>query len=123
MRGLTAQSAEMADRYINTDLSNKLFMSKEKEQFHKGQHCFLFLLHILHQLPICQEARPGWSCLTWQLEIYSVGGTMDQGRNNHYSEVTFNYFLVTTTATGSGQDCSTSQILGLLLAMSAANVG
>ena len=48
MRGLTAQRAEKADRYINTDLSNKLFMSKEKEQFHKGQHCFLFYLHILH---------------------------------------------------------------------------
>ena len=48
---------------------------------------------------------------------------MDQGRNNQYSEVTHNHFLGTTTTTGSGQDCSTSMVLGLLLAMSAANVG
>ena len=122
MRGLTAQNAEMADRYINTDLSNKLFMSKEKEQFHKGQHYFLFIF-LFSTVNTCQGARPGWSCLTWRLEIYSVGGTMDQGRNNYYSVITYNYFLVTTTATGSGQDCSISMVLGLLLAMSAANVG
>ena len=48
---------------------------------------------------------------------------MDQGRNNYYSVITYNYFLVTTTAIGSGQDCSTSQVLGMLLAMSAANAG
>ena len=33
MRGLAHQNAEAADRYFNTDLTNRLFMSKEKEQF------------------------------------------------------------------------------------------
>ena len=33
MRGLTTQNAERADRFMNTDLTNKLFMSKEKEGY------------------------------------------------------------------------------------------
>ena len=40
LKGLTVQNAEVADRFLNTVLTNKLFMSKEKIEYnfkHKGR--------------------------------------------------------------------------------------
>ena len=38
MRGLIAQSGDMSNRYINADMSNKLFMSKEKVDRRSGKN-------------------------------------------------------------------------------------